>query len=359
MPLKAHYVSEAGALRLDLSEPEMRAAFESGEGTLWVDVYDTTPEDGELLSTMFGFHPLAIEDCVDPAFHPAKVEDFPDYVFAVVHGINYAVESSLVETAQLCTFIGRRYVVTCHQVPLSSLDAVAHSVEMGGRPMEHGAGRLAHAIISALIDNVQPTLERMSEVAGEVEEESIRGPQQHTIEVILALKRSTLRLQRVLAPQRDIMNRLGRGDFPVVGTEAYPFFRDVYDAVVRLGDGNHIVRERADNALTTYMTSVSLRQNETMKALAIVASIFMPLTLLAGIYGMNFQNMPELGWRWAYFAVLGFMGAIGAGAMWWFWARRWITIVRVRRLPRRTFAVMPHRLRRRPPPAREPTPPRP
>lgn len=348
MPFTAHHLTAAGDVRLHLDGQGVQEALQSGEGTLWVDVFDTTAEDGEFLSRVFKFHQLAVEDCVDPGFHPAKVDEYEDHVFIVVHGINYAVESHLVETAELGIFVGPRYVVSSHNYPLPSLDAVAHAVEVDGRPMRRGAALLAHALIGGLIANIRPTLERMAEVADEVEEEAIRRPAQQTIEVILALKRSTLRLQRILTPQRDVMSRLSRGEYAVIGRDALPYFRDVHDAVVRLGDGNYIVRERADSALTTYLTSVSLRQNETMKALAVVASIFMPLTLLAGIYGMNFQNMPELGWSWGYYAVLGLMATIGLGALWWLWARRWIAVGRVRRWPRRTFAVLPHKLLRRP-----------
>ena len=348
MPFTAYHLTAAGDVRLRPDERGVQEALQSGEGTLWVDVFGTTPEDGDFLSRVFKFHQLAVEDCVDAGFHPVKVDEYEDHVFIVVHGINYAVESHLVETAELGIFVGRNYVVSSHNYPLSSVDAVAHAVEVDGRPMRRGPALLAHTIIDALIANMRPTQERMSEVADDIEEEAIRRPAQETIEVILALKRSTLRLQRILTPQRDIMTRLGRGEYAVIGEDAWPFFRDAYDAVVRLGDGNYIVRERADNALATYLTSISLRQNETMKALAIVASIFMPLTLLAGVYGMNFQNMPELGWSWGYFAVLAVMATAGLGALWWFWARQWITVGRARRLPRRMFAVRPGKLLRRP-----------
>lgn len=354
MPFTAHYLSPAGDTRLHLDERGVHEALQAGEGTLWVDVFDTTPEDGEFLSRVFKFHQLAVEDCVDPEFHPAKIDEYEDHIFIVVHGINYAVESNLVETAELGIFIGRNYVVSNHNQPLASVGAVMGAVEATGRPMAGGAALLAYALVDALMTNVSPTLERMAEVADEVEEEAIHTPAHETIEVILALKRSTLRLQRILTPQRDIMTRLGRGEYSAIGVNAGPFFRDAYDSVVRLGDANYIVRERADNALTTYLTSVSLRQNETMKALAIVASIFMPLSLLAGIYGMNFQNMPELGWSWGYFSVLSVMGVLGLGALWWFWARRWVTLGQARRFPGRMFAVKPSRLLRRPDRTQEP-----
>jgi len=189
-----------------------------------------------------------------------------------------------------------------------------------------------------------PTIDRMSDVADEIDEEVIRSPQQSILEDILKLKRSVLRLHRVMAPQRETMNRLSRGEFPIIRGEAQIFYRDIYDHVVRIEDLNQTLRDRADNALATHLSTVANRQNETMRVLAIVATIFMPLTLLAGIYGMNFENMPELGWSWGYFAVLGVMGTVIAIVLWRFFARKWVVVGRRRAVRIRPFAVEPEKL---------------
>ena len=344
MPFKAYYLSPKGDLKRDLTEEEIKAAFESKQGLLWVDIAETTEEDGKFLAQTFNFHPLAIEDCISPLIRPPKIDDFGDYLFLIVHGINYAVESEIVETAELEIFLGRHFVVSSHSVPLYSVEAVRQRVEDDGRPMKRGADFLAHALVDALIDNVMPTIDKMTDIAEEIEEEVIRNPQQATLEAILKLKRSTLRIHRVMAPQREVMNRLSRGEFPIIKREAQIFYRDIYDHLVRIEDLNQITRDRADNALATYLSSVANRQNETMRVLSIVATIFLPLTLVAGIYGMNFEYMPELAWEWGYFAVLGLIGAVIAGAIWWFWARNWITWGRRRITRIRPFAVEPKKL---------------
>lgn len=344
MPVTSHYLSEDGSLRHDLSEQEVRTACESRKGVLWVDICETTEEDGEFLSRVFGFHHLAIEDCVSPLLHSPKIDDFDDYLFMVIHGVNHGAEADVVETAELGMFLGPHFVVSNHNVPLYSVSHVAHVVEETGRPMRRGADFLAHALADALVDNVLPTVDRMSDVAEDIEEESIRSPGQGTIEAILRLKRSTLRLHRVMGPQREIMYRLSRGEFSLIGSEAEIFFRDVYDHIVRIQDLNQILRDRADNALSTYLSSVANRQNETMRVLSMVATIFLPLALVAGVYGMNFDVMPELHVAWAYFAVLGFMVAVVAGAMYYFFARRWITWGRRQVTRVRPFAVEPERL---------------
>jgi magnesium transporter len=344
MSFKAYYLSPEGELKHDLTAEEIKAAFESRQGLLWVEIAETTEEDGKFLEQTFNFHHLAIEDCVSPLIHSPKIDDFGDYLFLIVHGINYAVESEIVETAELEIFLSHHFVVSSHSVPLYSVEAVRQRVEDDGRPMRRGADFLAHALADALIDNVMPTIDKMSDIAEEIEEEVIRNPQQSTLGAILKLKRSTLRIHRVMAPQREILNRLSRGEFPIIKGEAQIFYRDIYDHLVRIEDLNQTIRDRADNALATYLSSVANRQNETMKVLSIVATIFLPLTLLAGIYGMNFEYMPELKWEWGYFAVLGLIGAVIIVAIWWFWARSWITWGRRRIIRIRPFAVEPKKL---------------
>ncbi len=325
MPFKTYYLTPEGILRRELNEQQVRAAFESKKGLLWVDVEGTTEGDIDFLARAFGFHHLALEDCLSTQIHAPKIDDFGDHLFIIVHGIDYTSVSKVVETTELFVFLGPHFVVSGHHVPLHSVQSIVELAEEDGRVMSRGPDFLAHALIDALVDNVLPTVDRMSDITDDIEEEAIRGPRQSTLEAVLQLKRSTMQIHRVMAPQREIMNRLSGGRLSVVTEEAQIFYRDIYDHIVRIEDLNQTLRERADSALTTYLSSVSIQQNETMKVLSMVASIFLPLTLLAGIYGMNFENMPELGWSWSYFAVLGFMGTAAAAALSWFWARRWIT----------------------------------
>ncbi|MFC1893043.1 magnesium/cobalt transporter CorA [Chloroflexota bacterium] len=344
MSLKAYYLNHQGTLLRDQSEDEMRTAFESKQGLLWVDIEGITEADTALLERIFKFHHLALEDCISPKIHPPKIDDFDDYLFILAHGINHAVESEIVETAELVIFLGTNFVVSNHDNHLYSVESVQRMVEADGRPMKRGADFLAHALIDALVDNVLPTVDKMSDIAEEIEEEVIHNPRQATLEAILKLKRSTLRIHRVMAPQREVLNRLSRGEFPVIKTEAQIFYRDVYDHLVRIEDLNQNIRDRADNALSTYLSSVANRQNETMRVLSIVATIFMPLTLLVGIYGMNFVYMPELEWRWGYFVVLGIMGVVIISLMWRFWASRWIGWGRKQVSRVSPFAVEPEKL---------------
>jgi magnesium transporter len=339
------YLGHDGRFEQDLSHEQIRAALARSGGLLWVDFCETSEEDGSLLAELFHFHHLAIEDCVEEQIHPPKIDDYGDHIFAIFHGVNHSVESDIVETAELALFIGKNFVVSNHNFHLYSVEAVRNQLENDTRLMEHGADFLAYSLLDALVDNVLPTIDRMSDITESIEEEALGKPRQNTLESILRLKRSVRRIHHTMVPQRELLNRLSRGEFAVVKKESLVFYRDVYDHLVRIEDLNLSIRDGADNALTTYLSSVANRQNETMKVLAIAGAIFLPLTLLAGIYGMNFDYMPELHWRWAYFAVLGVVVAVTLGALAVFWRLGWF---RFRRPPvkiARTFSVERVRLR--------------
>ncbi|MFC2021327.1 magnesium/cobalt transporter CorA [Chloroflexota bacterium] len=324
MPFQAYYLVPDDTLKSDLSRDEVKAALESGQGLLWLDITETTEEDGQFLAETFKFHQLTIEDTISPLIHPPKVDDLEDYLFIIVHGINHLAESDIVETAELGIFLGKNYIVSAHNFPLFSVQEVKQMVERDARPMKRGPDFLAHTLMDTLIDNILPTIDKMSDIAEEIEEETIRSPRQTTLESILKLKRSILRVHRVMVPQREVFNRLSRREFKIISDEAQIFYRDVYDHIVRIEDLNQGLRDRADNALATHLASVANKQNETMKVLSIVAAIFLPLSLIAGIYGMNFKYMPELEWGWGYFAVLGFMLMVVSIVIWRFWASNWI-----------------------------------
>lgn len=324
MSFTAYYLAPDGVLHRNLSEEQIKTSYNSGKGLLWIDTLDMKNEDGQFLENLFKFHQLAIEDCINSTMHSPKVDDFGDYLFLIVHGINYSVESNVVETAELAIFLGKNYVVSSHSYPLLSIESVKELVERDGRPMRRGADLLAYSIVDALVDNVLPTIDKMMEVTEDIEEEVIRQPQKSTLEAILKLKRSTVHLHRVMAPQREVLNRMSRGDFTLIGSGARIFYRDIYDHIVRVEDLNQTVRDMTDNALATHMSSIANKQNEVMKVLSIVAAIFLPLSLITGVFGMNFVNMPQLNLYWGYYAVIGFIGLTILIIIGVFWARGWI-----------------------------------
>jgi len=213
MSFKAYYLDTKGKLRQGLDEKDVQAALASGEGLLWVDIKDTGEADGEFLKRVFNFHPVAVDACVEDRVHTPKVDDYGEYLFLLIHGINYAVESDLVETTELDLFLGSNFLVSNHNFYLHSVESIAQLVELDGRPMRRGVDFLAHAIIEELVVNINPILDRLADRADAVEEELFRQAQPSTLEAILRLKRSSLRLGRAMTSQVDVMSPLSHREF--------------------------------------------------------------------------------------------------------------------------------------------------
>ncbi len=318
------YLTPDGRLLDQLKTEQIRDSLATGEGLLWLDMEDVTNEDAELLSNVFCFHPLAVADCASKNIHPPKIDDFERYLFIIVHGINYHIESDVVETTELALFLGKNYVVTSHDIPMRSVSSILDRVRKDGRPMGRGVDFLAHDLIDALVDNFMPTIQEMDEKSDQLEAEVLHEPKRETLMSIMQLKRSILALTRVTLPQREIMNGLSRGDYPFISERAQIYYRNIYDHLVRIEMLTLGLRDMAESVLSTYLSSVSNRMNEVMKVLTLIATIFIPLTFITGIYGMNFANMPELEWRYGYFVILTAMAVIGISLAVYFKRRRWL-----------------------------------
>jgi magnesium transporter len=318
------YLTQKGELVTEFDAAQIPEMLSSGEGLLWVDIEENTTEDGEFLSKVFPFHHLAVADCVSKNIHPPKIDEFDDHLFIIIHGINYYVESEIEETTELALFIGKNYVVTSHDVPLRSIESTVKSVQtMGGRLMRRGADMLAYEILDALVDNIMPTIEELQETLSKIETEALQDPKKDTLSRVMQVKKSILALNRVMSPQREMVNNLSRGLYPFVSDGAQIYYRNVYDHLVRIESLSQDLRDLADSILATYLSSVSNRMNQVMKVLSIVAAIFLPLALIAGIYGMNFVNMPELQWRFGYFVIIGVMAALAGGLAGYFRKKKW------------------------------------
>lgn len=322
MQIRSFYLNPEGKIERDLSAERLREARQDKKGLLWLDVFDPDFESAEFLVNEMEFHPLAVDDAMSRSHQPAKADDYQSHLFLIVHGIDYMSTEDFVETARLSMFVTEGTVLTLHRVSLISVDGVIDRIERDVRLMERPASLFSYTILDSLHDAVLPALNHLGEVAAELEEVSIDAPGRQVLQQILQLKRSSIRIQRIMAPQIRVFNRLSRNEFPIIEEQASMYFRDLQDQVIQLDVINQGVRDTADNALSTYLSSIGIKQNETMRVLAIVAAVFLPLSLLAGIYGMNFENMPDLQWRWGYFTVLGVMLTVGFGTFYWLFIRK-------------------------------------
>ena len=320
----ALYLAPDSKSFVDLDKEKIGEAFRRKEGLLWVDIEDADDDDGHFLGESFNFHPLMIADCLSKNIHPPKIDDFEDYLFMIIHGINYFVESDIEETIELGIFVGTNYVVTSHDTPMRSIDSILERIKIAsGRAIRQRADMFAQDIIDAVVDNILPTIDELSDKLNTIETEVLQNPEKETLGKIMQLKKSIMAINRVMTPQRELVGNLSRGFYPIISEMAQLYYRNIYDHMVRIETLTQDLRDLADSVLATYLSSVSNRMNEVMKVLSIVAAIFLPLALVAGIYGMNFINMPELEWRYGYFVILGIMGGIAAGLAVYFKRRRW------------------------------------
>jgi len=322
--ISSYYRTPGGTIQATVTHETLSQALRAGEGLIWVDLEAVEREEAELLSETFGFHHLAIDDCFNRHIDPPKIDDYGDYLFIIAQAVDYAERAEQLLTTELDVFLGRNYVVSFHSKHLPFVDSLRHRCEEDGPELRRGADFLAHALLDALVDDFLPVVEELDEALEPLEERVLHRPESSTLQDILLLKRNAQRLRRTIIPQRDVMNRLSRGEFPrLITPDATLYFRDIYDHTVRVEQFVESLRDLADGVLNSYLSSVNNRMNEVMKTLSVVAGIFLPLTLIASIYGMNFENMPELGWEWGYFGILGVIATVGLGLAALFRRRGW------------------------------------
>lgn len=323
--LRAIACDHSGVHVLPPTAEALRAALAARDCTLWVDLEAPGCDEAEVLSTIFGFHPLAIEDALGHVEHP-KLDDYGEYLYVVAHGL--ALDPQRAEDElhilELDLFLGANYLVTFHHEPLHCIASLWERAQRDERYLQRGADGMAHAAIDILVDDWMPLLDHLDATIEALEDEILANPTPRTLERILAVKQATLRLRRTAVPEREVVYRLSRNDLALVRPKVQLYFRDVYDHLVRVVDINDSLRDTVASALEIYLSVVSNRMNEVMKWLTAITTIFMPLTLLAGIYGMNFHHMPELSWRYGYFAVLAVMAVIAGGMVRWFRRRGWM-----------------------------------
>jgi magnesium transporter len=294
--------------------------------TIWVDM-ENPPEadDRAVLADIFNFHPLVIEDCRAERHHP-KAEEFPDYAYFIMHGVTAETDSERFITIELDFFLGRNYVVTYHHEVFRSINSVKQNVRSSPITCQRGPAYLLYKILDQLIDYYTPVLDDFDDRINQLEDKifTLKNPDNSILEDIQNLKRSILRLRRISQKQLNILYRISHAEFKIVDQEMLPFFRDIYDHLVRITDLSENYRDLIGGALDSYLSVVSNRTNDIMKVLTIFSAIMLPLTFIAGLYGMNFDNLPELHYEYSYFIVLGVMLIVALGMLWFFWRKGWI-----------------------------------
>ena len=278
----------------------------------------------EKLGSQFGIHPLILEDIMNTSQRP-KLEDMGDSIYLVVKMIEFVPECPDVSIEQMSIVFGKNFVLSFQERPGDTFDPVRERIRKGkGRIRKMGPDYLAYALLDSVVDDYFVVLERLGEQVEDLEDALISDPKRETLNRIHRLKREMIFLRKSVWPLRELISRMERAESPLIKKTTGIFLRDVYDHTIQVIDNIETFRDMLSGMLDMYLSSVSNRMNEVMKFLTIIGTIFIPLTFLAGVYGMNFKFMPELEWRYGYFVVWGVMIAVAVSLLVYFRKKKWL-----------------------------------
>jgi magnesium transporter len=316
------YVHRAGDTQcVERVEPEWLDP--SSAAIVWVDLSNPTAEEGRLLSDVFHFHPIAVEDALSTLQFP-KIESYKDHLYIVLHGIDVKRGGSRFATHDIDFFLGPNYLVTIHDGTFRSVAKLRDVCDRSARILGEGAVALMHRIVDSMVDNYRPVMEEFEKRITTLEEQAFQA-RESLVRQLLKLKRDLASMRRVLIPQRDAIGRLARREFSQISDEMAYRFRDVYDHVVRLAEEVILFQDRVTGIVDVNMAAVSNRLNQVMKVLTVMSTIFLPLTVLTGMWGMNIP-LPMLpgGDAVQFWWITGIMVTIIAVMLYVFRRKGWI-----------------------------------
>lgn len=318
-----YYVHRDGATRqVETIDPAWLAA-DSGV-VVWADVHGPDGQDTAVLRDVFKFHPLAVEDALQSLQFP-KIEVYPNFLYVVLHGIDFQPERHSFSTSDVDFFLSRKFLVTVHDGNRRSVMEVEASCSYNSAILGEGSVALMQRIVDNMVDHYRPEVEELENRIDEIEMQVLEDASQTLTGEILAVKRDISSMRRVVVPQRDIVGRLARREFDIIDQEMAFRFRDVYDHLIRLVDESIIFQDRVTGILDAHLASVSNRLAVVSKVLAAFAVIFGPLTVLTGLFGMNVDLPHFPGPDWVQFWwIVGIMAALTTVAYWLFKRRDWL-----------------------------------
>jgi len=318
-------VLEGGRVKVITDYAEICDAVASGR-PIWIELEKQCAEADELLVKKLGIHPLTIEDIWQTRSGP-KLEDYHNYLYVIVHTVRAGARRGLIDSAELDVLIGKTFVITHDPAHVVTKD-VSKDLERQPEMLEKGPAWLAHAILDHAVDRYLPIVDDLDAEIDKLELEALhragtpKGPP--VLRRILRFKRTLQELRRMSIHQREILLRLARGEFEEIPKETVPFYRDVFDHFVRINDLLEGFRDLVTDALEAYLSVQANRLNEIMKTLTLMSTVMLPITFIAGVYGMNFKHMPEISWVFGYPFALGLMAVVAIGILLFFRRRGWL-----------------------------------
>lgn len=297
---------------------------------IWVDFRGETDDElnatKDVLLNVFKFHYLTVEDCLETRNQP-KIEAFPDYLYFIVHGVRAdETRANNFVTKELDGYLGKNFVVTFHVERFRSIKAVKQQVRSSTFACERGAAYVLHQILDNIVDLYMPLVDDFDTEIDALEERvlTMKKGSSVILEDIMDLRRSVARMKRISVRQLEVLYRMSHGEFPQIPANVLPYFRDVHDHLLRISDLAENYRDLVAGLFDIHFSVVANKNNDVVKTLTILSSIILPLSLIAGIYGMNFENMPELKTQHGYFLTLAFMGIVTVALLIFFWRKGWI-----------------------------------
>ncbi|WP_416435359.1 magnesium/cobalt transporter CorA [Priestia megaterium] len=287
----------------------------------WVDFNSPSEEEGMELGTFFHFHPLAIEDCLHLLQRP-KLDYYEGYSFLVLHYLN----SNTLDIEELDLFIGENYLVTFHFKPLPSVETVWQRLLQQFHGLNKGVSYIAYEILDKLVDDYFPIMYEIEDQLNEIENRDAKKSISVLMDDVFDIRSDLLKLRKTVIPMRDLIYRIINSERLNIHEEQKAYFDDIYDHLLKLTDMAESNRELTSDMRDNYLSINAHRMNSIMMTLTIITSIFIPLTFVVGVYGMNFENMPELRWHYGYYIVLGIMALMTIGMILWFKRKGWFKV---------------------------------
>ena len=316
---KADFFIKADASIEDLKEYKEKA------GVTWINI--DSVKDLELLQSIggiFDLHALTIQDITNTG-HRVKHEDFGHYLLLILKMLEFNSADKSILAEQLSIILGKNYLLTFQEIPGDFFGPLRDEIKIADSVVRKmGPDFLACRIMDIIVDNYFNTVEAFGEQIEDKEDELVANPTRDTLNSIQGIKKNMMHLRQYVWPVREILSDLGKKESPLIKTETVAYFRDVYDRIFEAMDLIENTRDMVSSLIDIYLSSMSNKTNEVMKVLTVVATIFIPLTFIVGLYGMNFKNMPELDSDWGYPGILAFMLAVAVGMLIYFRRKKWI-----------------------------------
>ncbi len=322
------YSSPGGEIRKDVALEDLEQILEDQRGWVWVDFQGAPDEEASpLLLEAFKFHPLAVDDALQEN-HVPKLDDWSEYLYIVLHSLVFDPIERDIQMLELDVFLGSNFIVTHHDLEIEPLERVWASSQRDGRYMVSGSDFALYRLTDEITANFMPVVEQFDLQIDSLEDEIFNDKNQDTLEKIFKIKRGILYLRRILAHQREVVNKLARDDYHVIDAGDRVYFRDVYDHLVRLYDITEGVRDMVGGTLDTYLSVINNRMNEIMKTLTVITTLFMPLSFITGFFGMNFFESAGLFDHWtgigSFLFTLIIIGITPFAMVQWMHRRKWM-----------------------------------